>query len=116
MTEPGYSHELNPDFRRQAAQATERDRLALDLQDRVTKLNEQARIFIPLIALCVIVAIPVWSKSAVRSLMLLLNPFVLFPVGFCVVHLVAAWRGIAKARTRIRDWEHAAQESKEFDS
>ena len=111
-----YSHELNPDFRRQAAQATERDRLALDLQDRVTKLNEQARIFIPLIALCLIVAIPVWSKSAVRFLMLLLNPFVMLPVGFCVVHLALAWRGIVKARTRIRDWERAVHESNELKS
>ena len=100
-----YSHELNPDLRRQAARATERDRLALDLQDRVTKLNEQARIFLPLIALCLIVAIPVWSKSAVRFLMLLLSPFVMLPVGFCVVHLALAWRGIVKARTRIRDWD-----------
>ena len=111
-----YSHELNPDFRRQAAQATERDRLALDLQDRVTRLNEQARIFIPLIALCLIVAIPVWSKSAVRFLMLLLNPFVMLPVGFCVVHLALAWRGIVKARTRIRDWERAVHESNELKS
>jgi hypothetical protein len=114
MTEDRYSHELNPDFR-EAALATERDRLALDLQDRVTRLNEQARIFIPLIALCLIVAIPVWSKSAVRFLMLLLSPFVLFPVGFCIVHLAVAWRGIAKARTRIRNWERAAQESKKFE-
>ena len=111
-----YSHELNPDFRRQAAQAIERDRLALDLQDRVTKLNEQARIFIPLIALCLIVAIPVWSKSAVRFLMLLLNPFVMLPVGFCVLHLALAWRGIVKARTRIRDWERAVHESNELKS
>ena len=111
-----YSNELNPDFRRQSAQATERDRLALDLQDRVTKLNEQARIFIPLIALCLIVAIPVWSKSAVRFLMLLLNPFVLLPVGFCIVHLTLAWRGIVKARTRIRDWERAVHESNELKS
>ena len=111
-----YSHELNPDFRLQAAQATERERLALDLQDRVTRLNEQARIFLPLIALCLIVAIPVWSKSAVRFLMLLLNPFVLLPVGFCVVHLALAWRGIVRAKTRIRDWERAVHESNEFDS
>ncbi len=111
-----YSNELNPDFRRQSAQATERDRLALDLQDRVTKLNEQARIFIPLIALCLIVTIPVWSKSAVRFLMLLLNPFVMLPVGFCVVHLALAWRGIVKARTRIRDWERAVHESNELKS
>lgn len=116
MAEHRYSHEVNPDFRRQAALATERDRLALDLQDRVAKLNDQARIFIPLIALCLIVAIPIWSKSLVRFLILLLSPFVLLPVGFCIVHLALAWRGIAKARTRIRDWERATQENKEFES
>jgi len=110
MIEHGYSHELNPDYRRQAALEAERNRLALDLQDKVTKLNEQARIFIPLIALCVIVAIPVWSKSGFRLLMLLLNPFVLFPVGFCTAHLAVAWRGIAKAKSRIRDWERVARE------
>jgi hypothetical protein len=116
MAEHRYSHELNPDFSRQAVAATERDRLALDLQDRVAKLNDQARIFIPLIALCLIVAIPIWSKSLVRFLILLLSPFVLLPVGFCIVHLALAWRGIAKARTRIRDWERATQENEEFES
>ena len=113
MAEDRYSHELNPDFRRQAALAIERDRLALDLQDRVTKLNDQARIFIPLIALCLIFAIPIWSKSLVRFLILLLSPFVLLPVGFCIVHLALAWRGIARIRTRIRDCERAAQENKD---
>ena len=116
MAEHGYSREVDPNFHRQAALATERDRLALDLQDRVTKLNEQARIFIPLVALCLIVAIPIWSKSLLRFLILLLSPFVLLPVGFCIVHLALAWRGIAKARTRIRDWERDAQESKEFEA
>jgi len=113
MAEHGFSNELKPDFLRQAALATERDKLALDLQDRVAKLNDQARIFVPLIALCLIVAIPIWSKSLVRFLILLLSPFVLLPVGFCIVHLALAWRGIARARTRIRDCERAAQESKE---
>jgi hypothetical protein len=116
MAEYRYLHELNTDFRRQAALATERDRLALDLQDRVANLNEQARIFIPLIALWLIVAIPVWSKSPVRFLILLLNPFVLLPVGFCVIHLALAWRGIVKARARIRDWERAVHESNELKS
>ena len=116
MAEHGYSREGNPNYRRQAALATERDRLALDLQDRVARLNDQARIFVPLIALCLIVAIPIWSKSLVRFLILLLSPFVLLPVGFCIVHLAVAWRGIAKARSRIRDWERVTQESKEFDS
>lgn len=116
MAEHRYSDEVNLSFSGQAALATERERLALDLQDRVARLNDQARIFIPLIALCLIVAIPIWSKSLVRFLILLLSPFVLLPVGFCVVHLALAWRGIARARTRIRDWERAVQDSKEFDS
>lgn len=105
MSEQRRSNEIDPNFGEQAASATDRDRLALDLQERVAKLNDQARIFIPLIALCLIVAIPIWSKSLVRFLILLLSPFVLLPVGFCITHLVLAWRGIAKARTRMRDWE-----------
>ena len=114
MDEP--SRELNPVFLRQVALAAERDKLTFDLQDRLRKLNEQARIFLPLIALCLIVAIPVWTKSPMRFLYLLLNPFVLLPVGFSVVHLVVAWGGIAKARSRIRDWERLRQENKEFES
>lgn len=116
MAEPGYSHELDADFNRQAALAIERDRLLLDLQERVSRLNEQARIFIPLIALCLIVAIPIWSRSLVRFLILLVNPFVLLPLGFCVIHLALAWRGIARARTRIRDWERATQDIDELRS
>jgi len=116
MAEHRSSLELNAAVRRHAALARERDRLALDLKDRVARLNDQARIFIPLIALCLIVAIPIWSKSLVRFLILLLSPFVLLPVAFCVIHLALAWRGIAKARTRIRNWESAAQENKESES
>lgn len=96
--------------------ATERDRLALDLQDRLTRLNEQARIFIPLIALCLIAAMPIWSRSAYRFLVLLSSPFVLLPVGFCVIHLAVAWRGIIKARSRIRDLERDAKERNEVGS
>lgn len=95
-----------------ALRAAEHDRLVLDLNDRVARLNDQARIFIPLIALCLILAIPIWSKSLVRFLILLLSPFVLLPVGFCVVHLVISWRGIAKARRLIRDWERVTTEAK----
>lgn len=87
----------------------ERDRLAVDLQDRIERLNEQARIFIPLIALCLIFAIPIWSKSLVRFLLLLVNPFVLLPLAFCVIHLLLAWRGIAKVKARIREWEKTAE-------
>jgi hypothetical protein len=116
MSEHRYAHELSPDFRGQGAQATERDRLTLDLQNKVARLNEQARIFIPLIALCVIVAIPVWSKSAVRFLILLLNPFVLLPLGFSLIHLAVAFVGIAKAKARIREWERVTRESDELKS
>jgi len=89
----------------QADRAHERDSLELELQNRITKLNDQARIFIPLIALCLIVAIPIWSKSLTRFVILLLSPFVLFPLAFCVVHLTLAWREISKTRARIRDWD-----------
>lgn len=115
MAEHRYSHELNPDVSRRASLATERDRLALDLQNRVTKLNDQARIFIPLVALSLIFAIPIWSKSLTRFLILLMSPFVLLPVGFCIIHLALAWRGIVKAKSRINDLERVTQESKEFE-
>jgi len=113
MAEYRFSYELNPQLRRQAALASERDRLSLDLQDRLYRLNEQARIFIPLIALSLIVAIPVWSKSPVKFLLMLVNPFVLLPMGFCVIHLAVAWRGIAKAKSRIRDWDRVIAQSNE---
>ncbi len=115
MVEDSYPHDLNPHHGRQAALAIERDRLDLDLEQRISRLNDQARIFIPLIALCLIVAIPIWSRSLVRFLILLLSPFVLLPLGFCIVHLVLSWRGIAKARTRIRDWERVTRETKELE-
>ena len=105
MAEPGYGNELHRDLRAQDGFGIERDRLAGDLRDRVTRLDEQARIFIPLIALCLIAAIPVWSKSLLRFLALLLNPFVLLPLAFCIIHLALAWRGIVKARNKMRDWE-----------
>jgi len=116
MAEDRYSHELNPSLRAQAALALERDKLAVELQDRVAKLNDQARIFVPLIALSMIVAIPIWSKSLARFLILLLSPFVLLPVGFCIIHLALAWRGIARARARIRDCERAVRENRERES
>ncbi|HKA18544.1 MAG TPA: hypothetical protein VKN18_09510 [Blastocatellia bacterium] len=86
-------------------QSLERDKLELELRKRITRLNDQARIFIPLIALCLIVAIPIWSKSLTRFLILLLSPFVLFPLAFCVAHLTLAWREVIKARARVRDWD-----------
>lgn len=113
MAEQPYAHELRSSLANRGAFAAERNRLAVDLQDRIERLNEQARIFIPLIALCLIFAIPIWSKSLVRFLLLLVNPFVLLPVGFCLVHLVVAWRGIARARARIHEWEKSAEENVE---
>jgi hypothetical protein len=95
--------ELNVSYRPDPA--LDRDRLTLELENRITRLNDQARIFIPLIALGLIVAIPIWSKSLTRFLILLLSPFVLFPLAFCLVHLILAWRGVIKARARIREWD-----------
>jgi len=109
MADRPYAHELGSGLINRGAFAAERDRLAVDLQDRIERLNEQARIFIPLIALCLIFAIPIWSKSLVRFLLLLVNPFVLLPLAFCVIHLLLAWRGIAKVRARIREWERIAE-------
>jgi hypothetical protein len=113
MAEQPYAPQLRSGLTDRAAVATERDRLAVELQDRIEKLNDQARIFIPLIAFCLIFAIPIWSKSLVRFLLLLVNPFVFLPLAFCLVHLALAWRGIAKARARIRDWERRAEKSVE---
>jgi hypothetical protein len=113
MAEQPYAHELRSAFVDRGALTTERDKLAVDLQDRIERLNEQARIFIPLIALGVIVAIPIWSTSLVRFLVLLVNPFVLLPLGFCLIHLVLAWRGIVKARVRLREWEKSAEMTEE---
>lgn len=105
MDRPAYADELKSNRTRYGAAAFEREKLLGDLEGRIKRLDEQARIFIPLIALCLIVAIPVWSKSATRFLMLLVNPFVLFPLGFCLIHLVLAWRGIVKAKARLRECE-----------
>lgn len=99
---------VNADFSDQSQTSAERELLALELQNKLTRLNDQSRIFIPLIALAVITAIPILSKSPIRFLMLLLNPFVLLPVGFCLFHLLLAWRGIAKARSRIRNFDKAS--------
>jgi hypothetical protein len=106
-----YPHELNS---REQQSAARREELSLDLEERISKLNEQARIFVPLIALCLIAAIPVLSKSLIRFLMLLLNPFVLLPLGFCLIHLAIAWAGIVKAKARIRDWKRTAGKLKDI--
>lgn len=92
---------------------TRRETLERELQDQLAKLNEQARIFIPLIALLLIASIPLWSRPA-KFLMLLLSPFVLLPLGFCVAHLLLAWRKIAIARGRIREWDMLNDQEKEL--
>ncbi|PYT03667.1 MAG: hypothetical protein DMF60_17650 [Acidobacteria bacterium] len=107
MTDSPYRPDSDLDLSRQAASPAEHTRLVLELQDRLAKLNEEARIFLPLIALCLIVAMPIWSKSLVRFLKLLLSPFVLLPLGFCIIHLAIACRRIVRARSRIRDWEQS---------
>lgn len=102
---------MNADVPNQSTVTTEEDALARDLQTRLARLNDQSRIFIPLIALAVITAIPIISKSPMRFLLLLLNPFVLLPVGFCLLHLLVAWLGIVKARIRIRDFDSTSKGS-----
>lgn len=109
MAEQPYANESGSGLIDRSPCLTERDQLAADLQNRIERLNEQARIFIPLIALCLIFAIPIWSKSLVRFLLLLVNPFVLLPLAFCVTHLLLAWRGIAKVKARILEWERRAE-------
>lgn len=109
MTDYQYPADSNLDPNSQAALHSEHTRLVLELQDGLAKLNEQARIFVPLIALGLIVAMPIWSKSLVRFLELVLSPFVLLPLGFCIIHLALACRRIVRARSRIRDWERTAE-------
>ena len=105
--------ERPPDARSKGMIEPERASLVLALQKREAKLEEQARIFIPLIALTLVFAIPVWSKSLDRFLKLLLSPFVLLPVGFCLAHLMLAWRKIVIARNRIRRMDRAVKEGEE---
>lgn len=100
---------MNDTLKKQDQPAGEREVIASEIEDQVSKLNDQSRIFVPLIALAIITAIPVLSKSPVRFLLLLANPFVLLPVGFCLFHLLAAWRRIIRARTRMRELETASK-------
>lgn len=116
MTEQG-SPDTSSDSRghSEPAPALEREKLALDLENRITRLNEQARIFLPLIALGLIVAIPIWSRSLVRFLILLGSPFVLLPIGFCLIHLILAWRGIARVKVQLREDEQRRKQVKSLD-
>lgn len=90
-----------------AASEAERRELGLGLEQNESRLAEQARLFVPLVALALIAAMPIWTKSLDRFLKLLASPFVLLPVGFCVAHLVISWRKIIKMRRRLREIEHA---------
>jgi hypothetical protein len=99
--------ESNRGLRGEVSLTIDRESLVVELEDRIAKLNEQSRIFIPLIALVLIASIPIWSKSPARFGMLLLSPFVLLPLGFCITHLLLAWRRIEIARRRIRKWDIA---------
>jgi hypothetical protein len=99
-------------LRGEAPLTINRETLVVELEDRIAKLNEQSRIFIPLIALVLIASIPIWSKSAARFGMLLLNPFVLLPLGFCLAHLLLGWRRITIAKGRIREWDIANDRGK----
>jgi hypothetical protein len=90
-----------------AAIEAERRELALGLAESESQLAEQARLFVPLVALAVIAAMPIWAKSFDRFLKLLASPFVLLPVGFCIAHLVISWRKIIKMRQRMREIERA---------
>lgn len=93
-----------------AAIAAERRALKLDLERDESRLAEQARLFVPLVALALIVAMPIWTKSFDRFLKLLASPFVLLPIGFCIAHLAISWRKLIKMRRRVREVERAADE------
>jgi hypothetical protein len=103
----GLPRESNRGLRGEVSLAIDRETLVVELEDRIAKLNEQSRIFIPLIALVLIASIPIWSKSPARFGMLLLSPFVFLPLGFCITHLLLAWRRIALAKGRLREWDIA---------
>ena len=90
-----------------AAGAAKRRELLLGLERSESRLAEQARLFVPLVALALIVAMPIWTKSLDRSLKLLASPFVLLPVGFCIAHLVISWRKIIKMRQLMRQLDCA---------
>lgn len=98
----------NSDAHARHATDIERENLRLALHRDETKLAEQARIFLPLVAFTLIFAMPIWSRSLDRFLKLLLSPFVLLPVGFCLVHLVLAWRRIARMKKQVRELERSA--------
>ncbi len=88
-----------------AAIDAERRELALGLAQSESQLAEQARLFVPLVALALIAAMPIWTQSLNRFLKLLASPFVLLPVGFCIAHLFISWRKIVKMRQRMREIE-----------
>jgi hypothetical protein len=92
-----------------AALDAERRERELELERSEARLAEQARLFVPLVALALIVAMPIWARSLDRFLKLLASPFVLLPVGFCIAHLVISWRKIIRMRNRLREIERAEE-------
>ncbi|MFL6277254.1 MAG: hypothetical protein ACJ74G_18880 [Blastocatellia bacterium] len=95
-----------------ATREAERHRLAVGLAESESRLAEQARVFVPLVALALIAAMPVWANSLGRFLKLLASPFVLLPVGFCIAHLAISWRKIIRMRHRLHEAERAMREQK----
>ena len=91
---------------------SERPDLAARLEQSEARLAEQARIFVPLVALALLAAMPIWAKSLNRFLKLLASPFVLLPIGFCIVHLAISWRRIVKMRQQIRRNERMNEEAR----
>jgi len=69
-------------------------------------------VFVPLVALALIAAMPIWAKSLDRFLKLLASPFVLLPVGFCIVHLVISWRKIIRMRDRLLEIDRVDEQEK----
>ena len=104
--------ELSPEPSTAATREAERHRLAAGLAESESRLAEQARVFVPLVALALIAAMPVWANSLARFLKLLASPFVLLPVGFCIAHLVISWRKIIRMRQRLHEAERAMREQK----
>ena len=103
--------ELTNQITTAAALAAERRELLLGLEQSESRLAEQARLFVPLVALALIVAMPIWTKSLDRFLKLLASPFVLLPVGFCIAHLVISWRKIIRMRQMMREIDRAAKQA-----
>lgn len=93
-----------------AALDAERRERELELERSEARLAEQSWVFVPLVALALIVAMPIWANSLDRFLKLLASPFVLLPVGFCIMHLVISWRKIIRMRDRLHEIERVEEQ------